>query len=150
MPIIGIWQVNAKDKSMNSILKKKKKIFECNGFTIVNSNLSDINKGYKCYADKWFQAVINYNGNVYKCTARDFDESNSCGYLQDNGVIKWYPEKIIERFSRASFENQICLKCKILPLCMGTCSQTMIENQHQKSVKSCLKNLSNFQLKILL
>jgi uncharacterized protein len=26
---------------------------------------------YACYADNYNEAVINYNGDVFKCTARD-------------------------------------------------------------------------------
>lgn len=46
-----------------------------------------------CYADKTNQAVINYNGDVFKCTARDFTRENRLGVLNEDGTIKWDEKK---------------------------------------------------------
>ncbi|HOH74428.1 MAG TPA: hypothetical protein PKW38_01450, partial [Paludibacteraceae bacterium] len=42
-----------------------------------------------CYGDKKNQATINFNGDVYKCTARDFKPENREGVLMDDGTIEW-------------------------------------------------------------
>ncbi len=34
-------------------------------------------------------ATINYNGEVFKCTARDFKTELKEGDLLDNGIINW-------------------------------------------------------------
>lgn len=83
-----------------------------------------------CYADKKNQVLINYNGDVFKCTARDFTPENRYGYLDESGNIKWDEERLIERIN-ARFKNPSCLKCRIAPLCSGGCSQVLIENQHK-------------------
>ncbi|KQB37786.1 radical SAM/SPASM domain-containing protein [Flavobacterium aquidurense] len=83
-----------------------------------------------CYADKKNQATINYNGEVFKCTARDFKSENKEGILQDNGSILWN-EKYYQRMN-AKFKNQPCIECKILPICNGSCSQLSIESKNEE------------------
>lgn len=78
-----------------------------------------------CYADKKNQATINYDGNVFKCTARDFNGNNKEGVLNETGEIVWN-EKYYNRMD-AKLKNKPCLNCGILPLCNGGCSQVAIE-----------------------
>ena len=79
-----------------------------------------------CYADKSNQATVNYNGDVFKCTARDFKTENREGILLDDGTIEWN-EKYFCRMD-SKFKNQACLTCRILPICNGACTQRAIEN----------------------
>lgn len=83
---------------------------------------------YSCYADKKNQLLINYNGDVFKCTARDFKKNNREGTLSVEGDILWN-ENFEKRLS-AKFKNKPCLDCKILPFCGGGCSQVAIENEN--------------------
>lgn len=83
-----------------------------------------------CYADKKNQATINYNGEVFKCTARDFKSESKEGILQNDGSILWN-EKYYERMN-AKFKNKPCLSCKILPICNGSCSQLALENRDEE------------------
>lgn len=78
-----------------------------------------------CYADKRNQSVINYNGDVYKCNARDFTKDRREGVLKD-GHIEW-SDKYEERMN-IKLKNKPCLECPILPVCGGGCSQKAIEN----------------------
>lgn len=80
-----------------------------------------------CYADKRNSAVVNYNGDVFKCTARDFTPASREGYLNDAGEIVWENDGL-ERRMNAKFKNPPCLKCRILPLCNGGCSQHALEH----------------------
>lgn len=80
-----------------------------------------------CYADKFNHATINYNGDVFKCTARDFKTSSKEGYLADTGEIIWN-ETFQKRVFDSRFSNPPCFSCKILPLCNGGCSQHRLEN----------------------
>lgn len=80
-----------------------------------------------CYADKKNQATINYNGEVFKCTARDFNSENKEGVLQDDGSVFWN-EKYYDRMN-IKFKNKPCLTCKILPICNGSCSQLALESK---------------------
>jgi len=79
-----------------------------------------------CYADKRNQATINYNGDIYKCTARDFKASGREGKLNDRGLIEWN-ERLDQRL-QVKFRNKPCLSCPILPMCNGGCSQKALEN----------------------
>ncbi len=87
-------------------------------------------KFHCCYADLYNQAVINYDGNVYKCTARDFDEKNSCGKLSFSGQIYWDVEVVKKRLGLELPEY--CRKCVLLPSCNGICSQNLLENESMK------------------
>ncbi|OMP75118.1 radical SAM protein [[Flexibacter] sp. ATCC 35208] len=80
-----------------------------------------------CYGDHRNHATINYNGEVFKCTARDFTTNNSEGILSDDGKILWNPK--YEKRMSSKFKNKPCLECKIMPICNGGCSQQAIEHE---------------------
>lgn len=80
-----------------------------------------------CYAESKYQALINYNGDVYKCSARDFSQANKDGVLHENGVIEWDINKKIKR-EETLLNRKICQDCRISPLCGGGCSQLRIES----------------------
>ena len=77
-----------------------------------------------CYADKRNQSVINYNGDVYKCNARDFTKDNREGVLLEDDVL--WNHKMEERM-HSKLNNKPCLECSILPICGGGCSQQALE-----------------------
>lgn len=79
-----------------------------------------------CYADKTNQMVVNYNGDVYKCNARDFNQANKEGTLSEEGDVVWneqHNKRLIPKMT-----NKPCLECSILPICGGGCSQMIVEN----------------------
>jgi len=78
-----------------------------------------------CYADNYSQLLVNYDGGVYKCTARDFNKENSIGRLLDNGIVEWNIEKLAKIINFNI--PKICEECKLLPSCPGLCSQKAIE-----------------------
>jgi uncharacterized protein len=81
-----------------------------------------------CYADKRNQSVINYNGDVFKCNARDFTSKTRNGVLAD-GAIEW--NDTFEQRMNIKLKNKPCLECRILPVCGGGCSQKAFENAGQ-------------------
>lgn len=85
--------------------------------TVVNS----------CYGDKKNHVTLNYNGDAYKCTARDFTPESREGYIDSGGSLIWN-EKYKKRLS-AKYKNKPCLECRILPLCGGGCSQQALEHE---------------------
>lgn len=85
-----------------------------------------------CNTDNLNQAIINYDGKIFKCTARDFTDKESHGYLNELGVIEWNTEKMKERL--AVNLPQKCHECKFLPCCPGICSQKIIENTEGKDI----------------
>ena len=40
-----------------------------------------------CYADRANSVIVNYNGDVYKCTACDFAKTKREGKLNEDGTI---------------------------------------------------------------
>jgi uncharacterized protein len=81
---------------------------------------------HSCYADKDNEAVINYNGNVYKCNARDFKNENREGILDEYGNIIWNEQYTKRQSVRQT--NKPCKECFIYPVCGGGCSQKAMEN----------------------
>ena len=127
-----VWQVEEKidsDEFINVINK-----FLDNGFIVDYSNLS--RKNQTCYADIYNTLLINYNGNIYKCTSKDFVKKYVEGNLLKNGQIKWINKNFINRLS--SELPSICKDCNLLPSCSGFCSQQLLEN---KEFECVLKNL---------
>ncbi len=80
-----------------------------------------------CPAEVYNYAVINYNGLVYRCNGRNLTPNTAEGKLLPDGRIEWNEVDLIKRLSRQTFENDKCLKCVMLPQCMGPCSQKQIE-----------------------
>jgi uncharacterized protein len=118
-----VWQ---EETDLNDEILKTIEYFKNNGLQTNYARFSDTVQ-FSCYADKRNQATINFNGDVFKCTARDFKTENREGILMDDGNIQWN-EKYIERMN-AKFKNPPCLKCSIMPVCNGSCSQKAIENK---------------------
>jgi uncharacterized protein len=118
--------------------ESNKKEFEKNGFIVQKYHL---NKGNVCYADLLQQAVINFDGRVFKCTARDFNNTKEDGLLLHSGEIQWNIPLLAKRMGCATFENEYCLPCDLLPACLGPCSQKMVEfTKGQDFQLICLKD----------
>ncbi|HCY74416.1 MAG TPA: hypothetical protein DHV28_00710 [Ignavibacteriales bacterium] len=116
-----VWQdKNNKMFSVKEIDEARLK-FENAGFNIDRNTILNL-KGYTCYADLYYQAVINYDGRVFKCTARNFEKEKEDGILTNEGNIIW-TNSLAMKTSNATFENRKCLDCKYLPVCSGPCSQ---------------------------
>ena len=67
-----------------------------------------------CYADFDNHVVVNYNGDIYKCTARDFKQENRLGYIDDTGDIIYNNNAEKRKATRITKQ---CLTCRILPIC---------------------------------
>ncbi|MDR0802299.1 radical SAM/SPASM domain-containing protein [Fluviicola sp.] len=120
-----VWQDNQIDDTDEIAQKNIQQIKETG--IDAQSGYSADNVRNSCYADKRNSAVINYNSDVYKCTARDFLAEKREGYLTDDGIIIWENDSLDKRMS-SKFNNKPCLSCKIMPLCNGGCSQHALDN----------------------
>jgi uncharacterized protein len=119
-----VWQDSGED--VVDMTKEVLGQFQESGFK-VNSNLDFNNVLDSCYADKMNSCTINYNGDLFKCTARDFTTAKREGYISELGKIVWENDSLSKRLA-AKFNNVPCLSCRIMPLCNGGCSQHAIEN----------------------
>ncbi len=80
-----------------------------------------------CYGDKRHYALVNYDGYVFRCTARDFTEKNRAGVLKEDGSIEWFNNQLECRLA-AKFSKRVCHTCRIAPICGGGCCQQAIEH----------------------
>lgn len=130
-----IWQDNkVPDSELEKQLSELESQFRKEGFYVI-SNSSNITG--RCYADKLNSIVINYDGRVYMCTARDFNAENSEGTLNPNGTIKRN-----DRFKKRMairYGNAYCQSCIVFPICHGGCSQHKLES---KVTDGCYKNFN--------
>lgn len=92
----------------------------------------------RCYADCENKIVINFNGDIYKCTARDFTKKNREGVLCADGHIEFNTR--YEKRMRLKHTHKTCLECNIYPICQGGCSQNILEN---KLREGCIYNDTN-------
>lgn len=84
--------------------------------------------------------TINYNGEIFKCTARDFTDSTGEGRVDVDGSIVLNDR--YEKRLNAKFNNPPCRECRILPLCGGGCSQQALEHE---DVDYCVYNFDEEQ-----
>lgn len=121
-----VWQtIKDSDIEITERLREIKKTFRDSNFFVANSSQDNIR--HSCYADKANEVLINFNGDLYKCTARDFTKNNKEGELNEDGIINWFERNKIRQ--KAKLNNKPCHTCPILPLCGSGCSQIALESQ---------------------
>lgn len=138
-----VWQTTISKSKHNSIQENSKRI-ELQEYTNrlgfkhhLISNALTINKWAVCYVDKPNFKHIDYDGKIYKCTARDYTDKLQFGELSEDGTISWDMDKMSKMYGKSTFENEMCLKCKHLPLCKGPCSQKIYETPVEKLPNIC-------------
>lgn len=119
-----IWQDgNAYDsESIKDIESAVKGAFKNYGFHVSAPKRSS---GYRCYADSINHVLINYNGDLYRCTARDFKPERREGILAEDGTFQMNTHS--EERNQKRWGNKTCLTCRIYPICTGGCSQNILE-----------------------
>lgn len=131
-----VWQVQMsdEDKCMLEVCRTKFKEagIECTYSAFRNNHF------IHCYADSIYHYVVNYDGKIFKCTARDYNDDISLGKLDINGNIEWNDNVLNNYFLKRTFENGRCEQCKYLPFCMGPCIQKNYEARIENRMVSCL------------
>ncbi len=113
------------------------------GFSV---NFSDSLNGIRCYGDRDNFIVINYNGDLYKCTAREFLPVCREGVLTDDGDLLWN-SKYRQRMALKSCPK-ICHQCILFPLCHAGCTQNKLESSLKEN--ECMRRYTEEQKKRLL
>lgn len=127
-----IWQADSESITKESVSKAVKAFNDC-GF-VVGSFLPAITYQH-CYADNYSQAVVNCDGCIFKCTARDFSDDGSCGNITEFGFINWKIDRVLERIGLVF--PQCCHGCKIMPFCPGICSQSLLDARKEGRQPEC-------------
>lgn len=115
-----VWQDRTEDtqRELSLTQQRLREAFLSEGYQV--NELKHIDRS-RCYADRMNHVSINFDGSLYKCTARDFNIANREGVLNEDGTITWN-EKFKKRM-QLKYGNKTCLACRIFPLCHGGCSQ---------------------------
>lgn len=129
-----IWQDDRKDPSLEPKLEEIKSWFRQENLRTVDE--TKYGKQH-CYADYENCAVINYTGEIYKCTARDFNPSAREGILREDGTLEW--NEVYKKRMNGKYINKTCRSCGIFPICHGGCSQDKLE---QSIPDTCIKGYS--------
>lgn len=141
-----VWQTASKrDEQGNNPLRLD--LFEyCKelGFSADNpTSYLSVHKGYTCYVDRFYHTEINFDGKIYKCTARAYSDEYVLGELREDGHIIWKQEKMKQMYGKATFENEMCIACKHMPLCTGPCSQKLLETPKELLHTICPMNTAD-------
>ena len=135
-----VWQTYEKegdDDKVKVILNENLDKLRERGFQISFNTSYNIFRGILCYADRKNYVHINYDGRIYRCTARDYTADNALGYINKEGEIIWENHSLKDFGKRALFDNPLCLDCKYLPVCGGPCFSKWIEIFKDRKLIEC-------------
>ncbi|WP_443983293.1 radical SAM protein [Xylanibacter rarus] len=122
-----VWQDANNRYSLKGKIDRLKKLAYNKGYGINQCTLA--HRCSSCYIDNMEQFVINYDLNVYKCTAREFNEKFCIGKITNDGVF--IPNEIYYKYyiTPSPFMRKKCIECELLPSClyMQSCLQKSIE-----------------------
>ena len=128
-----VWQDTPRtDVDMQVEFKKIRELFMKEGFYV--NEVRAVSPS-RCYGDHANHFIVNYNGDLYKCSARDFTKENREGVLTSDGDLEWNEKRAVRE--RIKYGNAACIACRIYPLCHGGCSQGKLE---QQGVNGCIKH----------
>lgn len=117
-----LWQTADNGSEAKSKATNLAEIFNAGGY---KTQTDIIYHRHVCYADCENSIVVNYNGDVYKCTAREFAPATREGQLTPDGNVEWN-----DRFAKrmhVKYADKTCLNCDIMPICNSGCSQNKLE-----------------------
>jgi uncharacterized protein len=101
-----------------------------------------------CYAERENQFVINYNGDIFKCSVCDFNSGERFGFLNSKGNIVFNEKEWTKWFGMDVFEKK-CYSCKFLPLCMGGCRKTRLDHADTGGICRLVPTNTSFVLKMV-
>ena len=132
-----VWQDLDSDNDIENEVSHICSLFRDKGFSCHTHYMRGA-PGSSCYGDKRNNVLINYNGDVFFCTARDFKREDRAGYLDADGQIVW-ENNALERRMAVKFSRDECRNCRIAPICGGGCRQRAMERINREG---CLLDYS--------
>lgn len=143
-----VWQIefDRNEEGDNLKLLKVKNKFEEAGFK--TAYFANKKKNFTCcYSDRFYHRVVNYDGKVFKCSARNYDDELCIATINNNGSMNFNLNVVSKIFSDTTFNNQRCLNCQLLPLCYGPCIQKYYETKKGESDFQCLQEGSEISFR---
>lgn len=124
-----VWQDESQtfnDATYDKVRRFRKRL-KGMGYSVSNNKITD-NVRFSCYADKRNELLINFNGDVFACTARDFKTESRLGHISKEGEVIPEDDRLEERMA-CRFTKAICRECRIAPICGGGCRTKCLENR---------------------
>ncbi|MBP0001786.1 MAG: SPASM domain-containing protein [Cyanobacteria bacterium SID2] len=116
------------------------------GYDVILSGASGYTgKLVYCYAERQSQVIINYNGDVHKCSVSNFEPEARVGYIRDDGAL--VKEKNWNQWFSTDLFEEKCYSCVYLPLCMGGCRKMRSQLQNTGSYCTLVPTNSSYVLK---
>lgn len=101
-----VWQA---EKAVFQDIRNIVRTIRQSGFKCNDYNMSYHTIRNTCYADKMHHIILNPNGEVYGCTARDFDKSTCKGTLYNGSVT--FNSRRNDRMTCLPTEIEECRNC---------------------------------------
>lgn len=128
-----VWQEKDDNELKSGVIDLKSSVSGMNFISNMHSYFGDsVNP---CYGDYANNLVVNYNGDVFKCTAREFNTENKIGKLMNDGKVIYNDNALKRERNRWTYD---CYTCRRLPIC-PICSQVKSESSDGK----CPVNISS-------
>lgn len=124
-----VWQDDgtaADEEAIDSLVFDDVKLFRSKGLHAYCSKYFNMVKN-SCYGCKRNYVLVNFNGDLFQCTARDFATDKRYGYLSEDGRLV-YENGLVEQRRSVRFRKHVCEQCRIAPICGGGCAQKAMEN----------------------
>lgn len=155
-PIFGNCSINAVDNIDNAKISVHLSNYYAMakdlGYDVVHAlQLMDTGRLVYCYAERVHQYIVNYNGDIFKCSVGNFTREERIGFLNAEGEFLKEEVHYSKWFKRNNFEDK-CYPCQYLPVCMGGCIKARIENNGNTGsvCKLVPSNTSSFVKQIVL
>jgi uncharacterized protein len=101
-----------------------------------------------CYAERNNQFIINYSGDIFKCSVSTFDPEDRVGRLSSDGQVTFEQEQL-NKWMGIDLFDQGCCSCKFLPLCMGGCRKARIKHGNTGSYCALVPTNTSYALKTI-
>ena len=130
-----VWQVNAEEIDKEQLIGIIQRLLD-DGFVV-----DYYTQGKLCFGERDNEAVVNYDGNVFKCTTiDDFCKENAFGAIDmESGRIDWDMSKL--PIVAYDLTRDRCRKCRLYPSCYGPCTLHLMAGDD-----SCYLNEINLTL----
>lgn len=118
-----VWQDSGADDEVEARIGAVQQALRRAGFR--TSDVKAVEK-YRCYAERGNHVVVNYDGTLFHCTARDFTPQSAEGVLGESGELLLNEKSALR--AKLKWGTEACRRCSVYPLCNGMCSQQKVEH----------------------
>jgi uncharacterized protein len=115
--------MNFRDKDS---YEKLAKLYYCAGEKGFKIFLPIVSESVYCNYDTISSILIGPKGEIYPCTV-DVREGSEFGRITEED-FEYDKTKFLQWHKHDAFQDEECKKCKLLPICMGGCRNSIVNN----------------------